>query len=232
VDAVPDYGTRHSRILPEHNKPIQSLTITGITACRSLQKFAIRYRTNKCVTSDVDARHSTPSSSAANGLRGKMKTPTTIRKFVRFHTLESGGNSTTGVAVTQTRCGRASFLDCRANAYSRASLILPPKSTWVAGNFSRRHLEGSSESALTMCGVISTLFRRLIRTMCSRPSIHCFTRALTRRLAQNALCSSLHSRTGNELTDLQLRAPVRRLAKLLCPATRTTSAHALVSQES
>jgi hypothetical protein len=119
-----DYGNPNiPEVFPENNSnAIPSITITGITSAGSLQKFAIRYRSQ--VLRDVVTKTSGNHTLKFGGewaFEGKNENANNLTQgSFAFTTTESRGTSTTGVALTQTGVALASFALGRANSYTES----------------------------------------------------------------------------------------------------------------
>jgi hypothetical protein len=226
-----DYpGLNIPEIFPENNaNAIPSIFISGITAAGSLQGFNIRYRSQ--VFRDVVTRTSgnhvfkfggewafegknENANNLTQGTFGSLTSPA-------FTPTESGGISTTGVTLTQTGVGLASFLLGRANSYSENQFDIT-----ISEHLGRREFFAQDtwkiRPNLTLdYGVRYQYFvpatdsKNVLTAF--NPQLYSLANAPT---CANALCGSLIRGTGNELNGIAVAGAGSPFGKTIVPSDK------------
>jgi|GEM_PF-528440 len=217
-----DYGNPNiPEVFPENNNDaIPSISITGITSAGSLQKFAIRYRSQ--VVRDVltwTKNNHTFKFGGEWGFESKNENSNNLTQgSFAFTTTESRGTSTSGVALTQTGIAAASFLLGRANTYSEAQFDISvqehlsrreffAQDTWkirpnVTLDYGVRYQDfvPATDRNNVLTAFIPELYNRANAPTCA-----------------DALCGSLIRGTGNELNGIAVAGSTSPFGKTVIP---------------
>jgi len=220
-----DYGNPNiPEFYPENNSnAIPSITITGITSAGSLQKFAIRYRSQvwRDVLTWTKGNH-TFKFGGEWAFEGKNENANNVTQgSFAFTTTESRGTSTTGVALTQTGVALASFLLGRANTYSESQFDITAKEHLGRREFFAQDSWKIRPNLTFDYGVRYQYFvpatdRNNVLTA-FEPEL--FSAAAVPTCA-DALCGSLVRGTGNELNGIAVAGSTSPFGKTIVPSDK------------
>ncbi len=220
-----DYGNPNiPEVFPENNSnAIPSISISGITSAGSLQKFAIRYRSQvvRDVLTWTHGNH-TFKFGGEWAFEGKNENANNITQgSFAFTSTESRGTSTTGVALTQTGVALASFLLGRANSYSENQFDIT-----VSEHLQRREFfaQDTWKVRPTLSLDYGVRYQYFVPATDSNNVLAAFEPELYVRAnaptCTDALCSSLVRGTGNEINGIAVAAAGSPFGKTIVPSDK------------
>jgi hypothetical protein len=220
-----DYGSPPiPEVFPENNNDaIPSLAVTGLTSAGSLQKYAIRYRnqTVRDVVTWTNGNH-TWKFGGEWAFEGKNENANNnTQGSFAFTTTESRGTSTTGVALTTTGVGVASFLLGRANTYSESQFDVTAQEHLSRREFFAQDSWKIRPNLTLDLGVRYQYFVPATdrNNVLSSFDPDLFVRANAPTCA-DPLCASLIRGTGNELNGLAIAGVNSPFGKTIVPSDK------------